>query len=189
MKETVDYELSKNRGVCIIDLWGLGENSSFNTFKHKRKFDTLARSALWLGKTSQGIWINQLEIVSKWLMESHNVQNISLNANREVAVASLFFSALESKVNKLTLVDIPLSYLFDKDGDNNHTSMAIHIPDILKWGDLSLAAALGNKDITIINPVSISGRELNEVDINSFKNEFNHFNALFGKHSTINFSQ
>ena len=189
-EETIESELNKNRGVCIIDLWGVGESISIDAKRidgSLPKFHTLSRSALWLGKTTQGIWINQLEIVSKWLFDSYNVQNITINANREVAVASLLFSALEDKVNKLNLEDMPLSYLFDKDGDIDYFSMAIHVPDILKWGDLSLAAALSNKHITILSPVSITGRKLNEEEIMSFNNEFNYFNTSFGLNSSINF--
>ena len=190
-EEIIENELNKNRGVCIIDLWGLGENISIDAKRidgNLPNFHTLSRSALWLGKTTQGIWINQLDIVSKWLSNSFNVQNISINANREVAIASLLFSALENKINKLNLEDLPLSYLFDNDGDIDYFSMAIHIPDILKWGDLSLAAALSNKHITIINPVSISGRKLDEEEVMSFNNEFNYFNTSLRQNTSISFS-
>lgn len=190
-RETIDSELSKGKGICIIDLWGVGENSSDNAKLHETRpmFFNLARSALWLGKTTQGIWVNELEVVSKWLQDSYNVKSFSINANKEAAIAGLLFSALENRVEKLSLEDMPLSYLFDSDGDIDYFSMAIHIPDILKWGDISLAAALSSAEIAIINPLSISGRQLKESEVESCKNEFNHFNAIFGKHSSINISQ
>ncbi len=187
--EAIENELSQDKGVCIIDLWGLGENLSINAKQidgSLPKFHTLSRSALWLGKTTQGIWISQLEVVSKWLKDSYKVQEVSINANKEVAIACLLFSVLEEKVNKLNLVDMPLSYLFDKDGDIDYFSMAIHIPDILKWGDLSLAIALSSADISIVNPVSISGRQLTEVEIKSYKRELNHFSKVIGKYSSVN---
>ena len=190
-RETIDSELSKGKGICIIDLWGVGENSSGNAKLHETRpmFFNLARSALWLGKTTQGIWVNELKVVSKWLQDSYNVKSFSINANKEAAIAGLLFSALENRVEKLSLEDMPLSYLFDNDGDIDYFSMAIHIPDILKWGDISLAAALSSAEIAIINPLSISGRQLKESEVESCKNEFNHFNAIFGKHSSINISQ
>ncbi|HTN68705.1 MAG TPA: hypothetical protein VLZ33_04500, partial [Dysgonamonadaceae bacterium] len=190
-KETIDNELSKGKGVCIIDLWGVGENSSDNAKLHETRpmFFNLARSALWLGKTTQGIWVNELKVVSKWLQDSYNVKSFSINANKEAAIAGLLFSALENRVEMLYLKDMPLSYLFDNDGDIDYFSMAIHIPDILKWGDISLAAALSSAEVAIINPLSISGRQLNEAEVESYKNEFNHFNAMFGKHSSINISR
>lgn len=191
-RETIDSELSKGKGVCIIDLWGLGESTSINAKQIDGSlpmFHTLSRSALWLGKTTQGIWVNELKVVSKWLQDSYKIQNITINANKEVAIAGLLFSALDDRVDKLTLVDMPLSYLFDNDGDIDYFSMVIHIPDILKWGDLSLAAALSSAEVSIINPLSISGRQLKEGKVESCKNEFNHFNAIFGKHSSINISQ
>ena len=188
-KDIIDSELSKGRGVCIIDLWGVGENISVNAKLQASRpmFFNLSRSALWLGKTTQGIWVNELEVVSKWLQDSFKMQSVSINANKEAAIAGLLFSALDNRVDKLTLVDAPLSYLFDKDGDVDYFSMAVHIPDILKWGDLSLAAALSGSDITLINPLSISGRQLDNIELKSFKNEFDHFNTLYEKQSIITF--
>ena len=67
--------------------------------------------------------------------------------------------------------------------------MAIHIPDFLLWGDISLAVAMSGKDITFIDPVTISGRELSNKEIEEFRNEFNHFNAFPKKRSEVHFIQ
>ena len=58
--------------------------------------------------------------------------------------------------------------------------MGIHIPGILKWGDISLAAALSGAEINFINPVSITGRKLSADEINSYKGEFIMMNNKIG---------
>jgi hypothetical protein len=133
---------------------GTGENISINAQRidgSLPKFHTLSRSALWLGKTIQGIWVNQLDIVADWLLKSYGTQKES--------------------------------------GNINYFSMAIHVPDFLKWGDLSLATALSGSDITIINPVSISGRKLNNTETATYEAEFSYFRTLLKSRSKINFSQ
>jgi len=65
--------------------------------------------------------------------------------------------------------------------------MAIHIPDFLKWGDISLLAVLCNKDITLNNPVSITGRTLSEEEIESFRDEFDALATRLKSRSKIDF--
>jgi len=182
--------IGKKYGICIVDLWGIGESSSTEATQIDRslpKFHTLSRSVMWLGTTMQGIWVNQLEIVLDWLKTTHKVQKISIEANKELAVASLLLSALTRKGDDLILNNMPISYLFDKQGNIDHFSMAIHIPDFLKWGDISLLAVLCNKDITLNNPVSITGRTLSEEEIESFRDEFDALATRLKSRSKIDF--
>lgn len=50
--------------------------------------------------------------------------------------------------------------------------MAVHIPGFLKWGDISLAAALTGKDVTFINPVTMSGRKISGSELKEYEEEF-----------------
>jgi hypothetical protein len=179
----IDELATRGTGICIVDLWGIGESASPEATRVDGSlpgFHTLSRSALWLGQTMQGIWIGQLDIVLNWLVNSHRVEEITIDADRELAVASVLSSALGNKADKLILRGMPLSYLFDKSGNIDHFSMAIHIPGFLCWGDMSLAVAMCNKDITFIDPVTISGRELSSNEIEKFNHELDHFSSLLG---------
>lgn len=182
--------ITQGTGICIVDMWGIGESASPEA-KHVDgllpEFHTLFRSALWLDQTIQGIWINQLNIVLNWLVNSVQVKEITIDADRELAVASVLSSALGNKADKLILREMPLSYLFDKSGDINYFSMAIHIPDFLCWGDISLAIALCNKDITFISPVTIAGRKPKDKEIEEFKNELYHFDLSPEKQLRVHF--
>jgi hypothetical protein len=50
--------------------------------------------------------------------------------------------------------------------------MGIHLPGFLKWGDISLAAALSGKKITFISPVTMSGKPIGEPGLKEYRNEF-----------------
>lgn len=188
--DLIDGLIARGTGICIVDLWGIGESASSEAKRidgSLPEFHTLFRSALWLNQTMQGIWIGQLDIVLNWLVNSHQIKEITIDADRELAVASVLSSVLGNKADKLILREMPLSYLFDKSGDIDHFSMAVHIPDFLLWGDMSLAVAMSGKDITFIDPVTISGRELSCKEIEAFRTEVNHFSPHLEKRSEVHF--
>ncbi len=62
--------------------------------------------------------------------------------------------------------------MFDTRESVDFFSMAIHLPGFLNWGDVSLAAALSGKPVTIINPVTMSGLTLNGSSLKEYKTEF-----------------
>jgi hypothetical protein len=188
--DLIDGLIVRETGICIVDLWGIGESASSEAKRidgSLPEFHTLFRSALWLNQTMQGIWIRQLDIVLNWLIHSHQVKEITIDADRELAVATILSSVLGNKADKLILREMPLSYLFDKSGDIDHFSMALHIPDFLLWGDMSLAVAMSGKDITFIDPLTISGRKLGSKEIEAFRTEVNHFSLHLEKCPEIHF--
>src|SRR5690606_3322680 len=93
-------------------------------------------------------------------------------ADKEYGIASLFASIFNDHIHSLTLIDTPLSYLFDKKGNVDYYNMSIHLPGILKWGDITLAAALSDKTIRFIQPRSIAGRALSKEEIAECETEF-----------------
>lgn len=189
-QDLIDELTTKGTGVCVVDFWGIGEAASPDAKRIDGllpEFHTLSRSALWLGRTMQGIWVSQLDIVANWLVQSHQAKKITLDADRELAVASVLSSVLGNKADRLILREMPSSYLFDKSGDINYFSMAIHIPDFLLWGDVSLAVAMSGKDIIFIDPLTISGRKLSDKEMKEFKNELKHFDSLPEKRAKVHF--
>lgn len=159
----IDAATQAGQGVVLADLWGSGEQSSVSantTDGSQPPYHTLARSALWLGTTVQGRWVSDLQVITNYLKQANGDVRIVLNGSREAGVASLFFAALGGNVAQVTLDQSPLSYRFDERQGIDFFSMAIHVPGVLVWGDISLAAALSGKDIVFNNPVSMSGRSL-----------------------------
>src|SRR5690606_39875002 len=66
-----------------------------------------------------------------------------------------------------------LSYVFDRRETIEFFSMGIHVPGVLPWGDISLAAALADIDLTIAQPLSMSGRTISGEELAAYQGEYN----------------
>ena len=67
--------------------------------------------------------------------------------------------------------------------------MAIHLPGFLNWGDVSLATALSGKNVTFINPLTMSGRKLSESKLQEYKAEDNKLRTGFKSPGSSTFKQ
>jgi hypothetical protein len=164
----------KGTGILIVDLSGTGEASSLSDqqLSGKMTLHTLARAELWLGKTIIGEWIKELNMVTEFLRSDFKAEKITLDGTKETGVAGLFLGAQGGNVNEIILRDAPASYLFDNRESVDFFSMAIHLPGLLNWGDISLAAALTGKNVSFINPVTMSGQQIKADRLNELKTEF-----------------
>lgn len=168
-------EWHKNgKGIVLVDLSGTGEVTSSRSANNDElaKLHTLSRSELWLGKTVLGEWVKELFVVTQFLDSRFNARKITMEGSKESGLAGLFLSVLEGNIDNIVLRNSPVSYLFDDRESIDYFSMGIHLPGVLAWGDVSLAAALSGKDVTFIDPVTMSGRELNENEFLKNKKEF-----------------
>jgi hypothetical protein len=84
----------------------------------------------------------------------------------------LFYAALGGKVDSVVLRNAPVSYLFDNRESIDYFSMGIHLPGFLKWGDLSLAAAISRNNIRFISPVTMSGTSLDGDRLKEYQSEY-----------------
>lgn len=161
-------------GIVIADLSGTGEASSSkeNTKEKRMILHTQSRSELWLGKTIMGEWVKEINLVTDFLKSNYKAQKVSIDGSKEAGLAAMFLSAAEGKVDHLILREAPLSYLFDNRESVDFFSMGVHLPGFLQWGDVSLAAALSGKDITIINPVTMSGQKITGNRLKEYETEF-----------------
>lgn len=164
----------KGQGIVLVDLSGTGEASSMKESLNNKSMvlHTLSRSELWLGKTILGEWVKELSVVTNFLKSSYKARTVSLDGSKESGLAGLFLAASGGNVTSLILRDAPLSYLFDNRENIDFFSMAIHLPGFLKWGDVSLAAALSGKQIRILNPVTMSGEKISESKLREYASEF-----------------
>lgn len=173
----------KGKGVVIVDLSGTGETASFLSARYDKTatLHTLSRGEIWLGKTVLGEWVKELEVVSQFLESRFSAGKISVDGNKESGLAGLFLSTLGGNVENVVLRNSPISYLFDKRESIDFFSMGVHLPGFLVWGDISLAAALSGKEVTFMNPVSMSGRELDGGELSAFQKEFEDLRRLCKK--------
>lgn len=164
----------KGFGIVVVDLSGTGEVSSSkeNTKDKSMVLHTQSRAELWLGKTMLGEWVKELNLVADLFKTKYKAEQLGIDASREAGLAALFSSATGGRSDYLTLREVPLTYLFDNRDSVDFFSMAIHLPGFLNWGDVSLAAALTGKKVTVIEPVTMSGSKIYGDGLKKFKSEF-----------------
>lgn len=170
----LDELQKKGLGIVIVDLSGTGEASTSkdNNGDKKMALHTLSRSELWLGKTILGEWVKELNLVTDFVKSNYKARKVGIDGSKEAGLAAMFLSASEGKADYLILREAPISYLFDKRESVDFFSMGIHLPGFLNWGDVSLAAALSGKNITIINPVTMSGEKIDGNRLKEYQAEF-----------------
>jgi hypothetical protein len=176
----IDELKKKGSGIVVVDLSGTGELTSTSSLPYDKifKLHTLSRANLWLGKTVLGEWVKELDLVIQFLRSNYKVQKVNIDGTKEAGLAGLFLSVVEGNVDNITLRDAPISYLFDNRESVDFFSMGIHLPGFLKWGDVSLAAALSGKNITFINPVTMSGQKISGTKLKEFQNEFDKIKVM-----------
>ena len=179
----------KGSGVVVVDLSGTGEALSALSVSNDKlaKLHTLARANLWLGKTVMGEWVKELDAVTQFLLSEQKARKISVDGTREAGLAGLFLAALGGKIDAMILRDAPVSYLFDDRENVDFFSMGIHLPGILKWGDVSLAAALSGKDLTFFHPVTMSGQPVSGEKLENSKLEFERIRKACGMEGGTSF--
>ena len=91
---------------------------------------------------------------------------------QEVGLAGLYLCAVKGNIDQVILQNAPLSYLFDNRNGVEFFTTGIHLPGFLTWGDVSLAAALSGKNITFINPVTMSGQKISASQLDEYQAEF-----------------
>jgi hypothetical protein len=187
----------KGAGIVLMDLSGTGESTSSIGKKYDGdpSFHTFARAELWLGRTMLGEWAKELNLVISYLASEYNAETITIDGSKEAGLAALFLCAAKNErigtgpslIKGITLRDAPLSYLFDARETVDFYSMAIHIPGFLNWGDISLASALSGKDITFVNPLTMSGRKVTGTELKNYEAEFAKVRKVCGERSTTVF--
>ena len=172
----------KGSGIVIPDLYGTGEQTSTASlaFDHNGRLHTLSRAELWMGRTIMGEWVRELDLLSRYLTSEMKATSINIDGSKEAGLAALFLAAAENKINNITLRMSPLSYLFDTRTNIDFYGMGTHLPGILLWGDVSLAAALSGADVKFIDPRTMSGAKPDEEKMKSFTEEYSKVRQLAG---------
>jgi hypothetical protein len=185
----IDDLKKKGSGIAVIDLTGTGEVASLKDSQTNRSMmlHTLARGELWLGKTVLGEWVKELNILAGFLRSDYKAQKITVDGEKEAGLAGLFLAVTQGNVDEVILRDAPVSYLFDNRDNVDFFSLGIHLPGFLKWGDVSLAAGMSGKNITFINPVTMSGQEITGTRLQEVQNEFDRIRTACKQRGRVTF--
>ena len=179
-----DIEDAAKDGAALIlpDLYGTGETAQPNhTIGLHHQF---YRQLLWIGRSLAGEWVYDLLALINMLKKDFKAKEISLTGHLESGAAVIFANAFTDKVAHVETIDSPASLLFDM-GSVDFTSkspfvkflpgliysLVLAIPGFLKWGDISLAAALGKGKVVHTRPRTWDGTLLDRKEAASAAKE------------------
>jgi hypothetical protein len=179
----IDRLIKSGLGIAIVDLSGTGETSSAALYSNDStgRLRTLSKSYLWLGKTVMGEWVKELNVVNGFINLRYKSAKVSIMGSKEAGLAGLYLAALQGNIENVTLQNAPVSYLFGNRDSVEFFSTGIHVPGFLNWGDVSLAAALSGKNITFLNPVTMSGERISGDLLKAYKAEFEQIRRTAGQ--------
>ncbi|HLA59390.1 MAG TPA: acetylxylan esterase [Puia sp.] len=189
-KRVSDY-IQNGYSVVVASVWGVGENSSAEAIAldYHRVNHTLSRSAIWLGHSMIGNWVEDMQQVINYVQHHMEHSSISIDAEKEMAVAALIQSALYNNVDTCFLRKSPVSYLIDRKEGIDYFNMALHLPGILNWGDISLMIALNKRAWLIFeHPVSITGENITDEKLSLYTAHFSKMLHAAGNKNNFVFS-
>jgi hypothetical protein len=153
--------------VCLADLRHTGENTW--TLETQTDDHDPARAVLWLGRTMIGEWAEDLAAVRSALGADHPGARIEALAFDEAALAALAAAALGARFDRVTAKGLPHSFV--PEGVKPVQAMSVFIPGILKWGDVSLLAAMASCPVEAVEAVHASGAKLSAKDLAQWRRE------------------
>lgn len=186
LKNNSEYVTSTKENTLLvrIGLFGKSEQSSSMLEKYDNdvaELHTLARSNLWANETSIGIWYSEIAAVIESLKRMYPSVPISITVEKEMAIAAFLVSINEPSIKNIVAKDSPLSFVFDsKSIGFDKGFMAVHVPSVLKWGDVSDIVALSPANILFSDSRAFSGRMLQATEREVLKKEF------LGKRKNLN---
>lgn len=166
--------IAAGRHVCLVDLRNQGESRWDSG--HVRPDHEAARSALWLGRTLIGEWVEDLLAVARALAPDGPV---GLEAWGEPALAALAAAALDCGAFAGLVTHGCLS-TYVLEGAAHAQAMSVFIPGMLAWGDVSLLAALAAVPVELQAPVSPSGTVLSPEACDELRREIRSEAARLG---------
>ncbi len=159
--------------LILADLFGCGETcqENFTIGLHHQYF----RQLLWIGHSLIGEWVADVLSLVRILKKEFHAEEITVTGLLEAGAAGVFANVFSREIDHAEAVNSPTSLLFDcstisltadspfvKYLPNAIYSLTLAIPGFLKWGDISLAAALGSGEVKFISPRSSDGTPLSK---------------------------
>jgi len=170
-KQCIQALLAEGTTVCLADLRNIGE-TRWNESRIHADHDA-SRSALWLGRTMIGEWATDLLAIRAALAAASPATQFELLAFGEPGLAALAVVALSDAFGRASLSGLLATYVLDD--EIPAYSMSAFVPSILKWGDVSLMAALAKCPLSIHGLVRPAGGSLNTQEQAAWRDEVQAF--------------
>jgi len=184
MLSDADLQKAGKDGATLIlpDLFGTGETAQPNhTIALHHQF---FRQLMWVGRTLVGEWVFDILALARMLKKDFKAKTVSVTGLLETGDVALFANVFSKDIDDVVAQDSPASLLFDHrtiqftlrpftepflPGGIYSPALCIH--GFLQWGDISLAAALGNGAVQFVSPRASDGTKYSKKEIRSFAQE------------------
>ncbi len=168
----VEQALARRQGVLLFTEGSFGDLVHHTEIHH----DT-ARAYLWMGRTFMGERARGVELMAT-LLRKTNKGPLSLAGTGEGALAALFCAAVNGGFARLDLTRMPGTYLHRT--GRSPFSLGVHVPGFLAWGDVALAAALTQADVTIAHALHLDGEPFSRQAMKQLQSDVAHFRKVCG---------
>ena len=168
--------------VVACDLFGEGETAQPNIILGIRS--QLMRQLLWLGRSIPGEWLFDIFALLRVIKKNFKATEIDIKGYREAGACAAFAAALKPGEFTVEAVDAPATMLFSRGEGVNFFGVAfkpkatgclysqmLATPNFLKWGDISLVAALAGNAIKFTSPRAYDGTLWSDSQIADFEKE------------------
>lgn len=174
--------LKGGKALCLADLRNIGETRWEHVDDQKHLFGS--RATLWLGRTMIGNWVKDLSAVRACMEKFFSPERMELlgfgepirasglapdEGMGETAIAVLAAAVLGKGFASVTVVDMLSTYVVSDVAPVQR--YGIVVPGILKWGDVSLIAALSNCPVQVDSLVHPSGKPLSKKETSEWEKE------------------
>ncbi len=166
-EETIARAAADGATLILPDLFGAGETAQPNHIAGM--YHQFFRQLLWTGRSLAGEWTYDLLALLKMLKHDFKAEKIDVTGLLETGFTALCANAFSGFIDNVEAVDTPGSLLFDARTvsfladpfkpflPNAIYSMVLSMPGFLKWGDISLVAALGSGKVKFVSPRTSDG--------------------------------
>jgi hypothetical protein len=172
----LDEALARRQGVLLCTEGSFGDLVHPTATHHDS-----ARAYLWMGRTFMGECARGVELIAAFLRK-RSKGPLSLGGAGEGALAALFCAAVNGGFARLNLNGMPGTYLH-KSG-RSPFSMGVHVPGFLAWGDVALAIALTQAEVTVARPLYMDGSPFNRQEMQRLRSDVAHFAKVCGLRGT-----
>jgi dienelactone hydrolase len=176
--------LNEGKALCLVDLRGIGETRWEHVDDQINLYG--ARASIWLGRTMIGDWVKDLSAVRTAigkLFSSGKVELLGfgetgldiptgmndLKGTGDTGLAVLAAAVLDKRFAGVTVINMLSTYVVN--GTPPVHRFSIFVPGILRWGDVSLMAALAKCELKIKSLVHPSGKLLSKKEYSDWQKE------------------
>jgi hypothetical protein len=170
-QELISQAEASGDSVLIFDPWGCGEcgyiKETLNIWIEQHQ---LSRALLWLGRRLMGEWVMDFLCAVEFVKRQLPHARLQLAGVRDSALAALYASIIKpERIDSLEMIDFPATLVRQAENKNpieipdfeyvptEYFTMALAIPDILKWGDVDYAMELAECQIKTVRPRPLNG--------------------------------